>query len=603
MNPQTTLAWLTVGRTTYPNNREDLPSALTRLAADITGATGVPVGQGQLPRLRQMITARFPSGSASYAALAKTLAEHVVQLDAASAVEYLAATPAYRRGAIVFRSNPDMTALQGELAAYPGVLAVLSGVNFGDIVAAGLMDRVIVLAKGARFQDVCLGLITRLSGMRLNVVNTATTPALYQQPQERGDMHDVRPLLAINPKMPVTVCVPRFDTWGDAAEILNYYLDYAGRVSVYLGQPPERDLRKGILRATDATRLLLDAALDGMPIQPLSAATAGPAKFSPEEARAYATDLMAHGWKGPDASPRLLIVNFRDSGHVDSLLRGRSHPELDTGTTGFVQLLNLAKKMGFIPVPMGHRGDLVPSDMTGPHLLEYWKWNSCRPSQGSPRRLAEYRLLHYIATQFRGKVFALAMRSGSTDALCYCGIPTISIDLALEGCTRDEALTNCLVATDSQKPDELVFPYGHPGSWRRAMKRILIVPKVFHQVYLTKVRADRLPADPNWTGAIHDDDLGAIEKAVAVYFDTGDHTAAPPNSPLAAEGFAKNLLLFHDPEYAKALAPTTSEDGWSTIETKRDKRERREANRAVAEAQEDLELLRRLLQKSAGVLK
>lgn len=43
-----------------------------------------------------------------------------------------------------------------------------------------------------------------------------------------------------------------------------------------------------------------------------------------------------------------------DSGHNPGKGREPSHPEMDTGTTGFVQLCNLVKKRGFVRCDRRH---------------------------------------------------------------------------------------------------------------------------------------------------------------------------------------------------------------------------------------------------------
>jgi len=604
MDPQNTKssAWVTVGKTTYPNGGEPAATAMDRLTTDIQLKTGTALGANDRLRLHDMVVVRFPARYyPSHGKLLEQLATYVVSLDATEAPDYLEKTSGFRRGNILLRSGPNLTDLGRELAAYPDFLAVVTGTDHRDVAAAGLASRVVVLGRGSATRDVCVGLMARLSRMRINVVDVPPGPGLYQVPQERGDMHDVRPLLALDKNLRVIVCVQYYDTWGDAAEILNYYLEYGNRVSVYLGRAPDRDKRNGILRVTDATRLLLDAALEGKALPALTS-TCGSQSITEQERDAFVKDLTSHGWGDPKKVPKpLMIVNFRDSGHMGSLVRERSHPELDTGTEGFVQLLTLVRDMGFIPVPMGHRDDLVPTDVKGPGLLEYWRWASCAEVPGQPRRLREYRLLRFIATAFQGKVFALAMRSGSTDALCYSGIPTISIDLALEGCNRDEVLANGLVELNQQK--ELVFPFGHPGSWRRAMKRLLIVPKVFHQVFLSKIRDERATSGKNWKGTFDAADLTAIQEAVMLYFLKNEHIAPPPNSPLKdAENFAKNCLLFYDPAYAKALADTKSKDGFERVQSRQEIQDRRTANRAVLEAREDLDLLIALMRKNSDWL-
>jgi hypothetical protein len=249
---------------------------------------------------------------------------------------------------------------------------------------------------------------------------------------------------------------------------------------------------------------------------------------------------------------------------------------------------------------LGHRSDLALDAKTS--LLEYWKWPCCQEVPGRPRRLREYRLLYFIAQKFGAKVAAIALRSGSTDALSYCGISLISIDLALERANRKEAIAKGLVCV--RDDGELFYPCGHPGSWRRAIKRLLIVPKVFHQAYITHLRDDNGAINPDWPGAFHPDDLAAIEQAYDLYITKASHITPPPNSPLLnVADFGKALTLFYDPDLAPALESGTDADGFTKQKTKKEKNEQRQANKAVREATDELTELSVLMAKYKGQLK
>ena len=64
-------------------------------------------------------------------------------------------------------------------------------------------------------------------------------------------------------------------------------------------------------------------------------------------------------------------------GTIQAPGREPSHPEFDSGTAGFLQLLELVESRGYVPVPMGMPPEAT-SYVKGPNLIEYWRWPSCQ---------------------------------------------------------------------------------------------------------------------------------------------------------------------------------------------------------------------------------
>lgn len=362
------------------------------------------------------------------------------------------------------------------------------------------------------------------------------TEFLGQTPQMRGDMHDVVPALTIRGDLGVVVCM-QDDAGGrkDAQEILSYYSGVRERVSVFHGSignltgPVKDKLRK----ITYATGLLFDAAIrdpSGTRVTVMDATTGG----APDEAlsSAYEHDLTERGF---NRSAKYVIINYRDSGHKPGEGREPSHPEFDTGETGFWQLFKMVSDLGFTPVPMGMPP--LGEGMTAwplPNLVEYWKLPSCTKLLGGRnKRQMEYGLLRYLA-QTRW-VRSLSMRSGSTDAMVFAGIESISLDLASEGLAEEKA-----------QAANLHRGTGSARSWRRAAMRELIIRGGFHQGFFDDPRPEA-ERGPSWLGAFSGQALSAIRETILQFFGSADDPkekvlGPAKNSPLAdPEGFAKQI--------------------------------------------------------------
>jgi hypothetical protein len=596
--------WITIGNDPYPSRRETNQQGYEALVRDYRAA-GFKPGPEELARLRTLVFEGYDHGFASFAKLSEQLPGVLtIAADVEACAQQLFTAPKFERGSVLLDPKWDLARLEQELAKNLSLRAVVAGVRPEAI----RRPSQITLLRHGLVADVCHRLIERLAGSRLaHAPSRDARQILYQNPQERGDMHDVRALLAIDPAVHVCICVSDPDTWGDAGEIANYYTGYLDRVSVQVGRRrPSRDLKKGALHATDATRQLLYATLeDPGARKKITDATTGAEPPTKEESAAYMADLEKHGFRPGQPPKPLMLVNFRDSGHIVSLLRQRSHPELDTGTRGFVQLLELVQRAGFIPVPMGHRVDLAGDFAKGPSLLEYWDWPCClRVVPNRPRRVAQYRLLRFVASLFPGNVFALAMRSGATDALVYSGIPTLSIDLALEAMSARKADEAGVIEIENEEP---AFPYGHPASWRRAMKRLLIFPRVFHQVFLQELRADTKFPDPNWLGEFGAKDLKLIEEAL-VAMVAGKSAAYPTGSPLNdMSEFSKRVAAFYEPKIERVLAKRSGARDETEFEVQKTKsaakKENAEVRERIDEAIGELKELQRLLDRHADLFK
>jgi hypothetical protein len=191
--------------------------------------------------------------------------------------------------------------------------------------------------------------------------------------------------------------------------------------------------------------------------------------------------------RGFEAGVRYGIVNFRQSGHSGV----GNAPALDTGETGFTQLLRAVEDRRLTPVPMG---EFTPQgwELTNANLIKYWTW----PSVSDLGRQAEARLLRVMRKKFDIRL-AVGMRSGVTDLLNYVGIPTLIIDI-------------------------------HPGrgdvakGWERTMKRQdrgghgLVG---YELVSLLHERADERTTRNAWLGALHADDLRAIGESMTLIIE------------------------------------------------------------------------------------
>lgn len=361
-----------------------------------------------------------------------------------------------------------------------------------------------------------------------------------QVPQERGDMHDVRVALALDPLLHVAVTVSDSRQLADAAIIIEYYRGFGSRVGLTCGAGWGAYAAK-TRSASSTTEILFRAAQAGDISNVLQQQTTGGAHAT----YAAAYDTVLTGLHFPDVQPGTpyALINFRVSGHGVTGTRAPSHPELDTGVAGFAQLWNAAKNSGYWPVPVGSvRPDAladcrVPGGTTfsaakHPHLIDYFRHVGpvavAAAGAGLSKRQIEYGIFGRMAAKFPG-TRAIGMRSGGLDAIAYAGIPSISVDLAAEY-DPNVALLNPA--------------HGHASSWKRAAKKELLLPGRFHQVFMSALRPLGNLASADWQGTLSDDDVTRISTALTTFFggwgDAGTTTHALTDQPVPDT--APNLL-------------------------------------------------------------
>lgn len=356
---------------------------------------------------------------------------------------------------------------------------------------------------------------------------------IAQTPQMRGDMHDVLPALALDPKLKVALCVTTPTGYADADIILNYYSSYRGRVVVCPFTGSELGTLGGKCKKIGEATEVLVQAVQKDPVNARKTITGETTGYPTEEDNeGYARVCAQLGFQ---RGIPYLIINYRDSGHKPGKHRDKSHPELDTGTDGFQQMMQCADELGFVPVPMGLPPGMTRSTWKGPHLIEYWSFDCCKETRTRNKRQTEYGLLRYLAEHF--SIRALAMRSGGTDAMVYAGIETISLDLASSG-KSDKELETAKIGSR--------YHEGGNRSWMRAAVRDLIMPGKFHQGFFEEPRPDE-GKNGDWGGAFSERDVHHIAQTIHFFFGTGQNPMSgllelAPNNPLAnPQAFAEQL--------------------------------------------------------------
>ena len=228
-----------------------------------------------------------------------------------------------------------------------------------------------------------------------------------QNPQERGDMHDIRVAMEINPKAHVWVQVTDPLRVAEGLAIVSYYRERSGRARITLGPDAKSWADYGNVpksAPTVATDIMLKHAIkqndDGVDADQdknvdviAKRATTGGAET------AYAGEYGETLEKEFNLSAEpaaIALINWRASGYGDMGARGRSHPELDTGTEGFAALWRAARQAGYQPVPVGdvpdralerclNGGDRPFSALTDPRSVELLQAPSARQEQGEGR--------------------------------------------------------------------------------------------------------------------------------------------------------------------------------------------------------------------------
>lgn len=329
---------------------------------------------------------------------------------------------------------------------------------------------------------------------------------VLQSPVARGDMHDIRALLALDPQFRVLICHhdDRYD--GDKDTIVDYYqglANFTTRVAVI--EESLTDVKAAAIPGIGASSTT--AILQWMQGQAVFAAGGahGPGAARDAARRAAAatfvtnlgvatagvehdadladhfSDLYLHGFNTTD---HYVLLNYRESGHVHGH-RPPSHPELDTGAEGIWQLIDAVYRKGFVPVPMV----ALPGNVAwpGPSLIGYYNWPSCAANVRRNKRQAEYGLLRALK-RYNANVRYLGMRSGSTDAVSFVGIPVIAPDVLDD----DDA--------------------GLVGN-SRARRRERFLPDIYRQLNLS-VRDTDDPGIAGWIGTFSDQDMTHIRDAL-----------------------------------------------------------------------------------------
>lgn len=318
----------------------------------------------------------------------------------------------------------------------------------------------------------------------------------------------------------------------DAAIMVEYYRGYGSRVVLLCGTGLGG--YSAVARsASSTTEILLRGAQAGDISGVLQQETTGAAHVT------YAAqyDAVLAGLHFPNVNPGVpfALINFRVSGHGVTGTRTPSHPELDTGITGFAQIWTAAKDRGYWPVPVGsvRAGALADCRVPGgatfdaaqhPNLIDYFRQvgpvTAAAAGAGLSKRQIEYGIFGRMATTFTG-TRAIGMRSGGLDAIADAGIPSISVDLATEYDPGTGALDPA---------------HGHASSWKRAAKKELILPGRFHQVFMTALRPVANLNNADWSGKLTDPDVARIGTALTTFFggwgDAGTTTLALTEQPL-----------------------------------------------------------------------
>ncbi|MFL6660293.1 MAG: DUF4157 domain-containing protein [Massilia sp.] len=344
-----------------------------------------------------------------------------------------------------------------------------------------------------------------------------------QTPGQRGDMHDIAVAMHLDPRARVVVGINRLDYLGAAFEILDFYADFKDRVAVAPTADQARQsvlshAEKGANKVTIATEMVEKGSRKDHAKTRALALGVMIGKPSKEAEDGYRDKLVKEGFK---PGVPYMLVNYRTSGHPKA---GRGvHPELDTGSEGFAQLIAIVRKNGFVPVPMGS----PPAGAhVHPNLIDYFRWDCCqpRPDAGQNRRQAEYGLLHYLGQHYN--VRAIAMRSGLTDVLAYVGIETISLDINsdLDG----------NAAHHRAGVGGISWTHAKTG-WKRVAKRRQLLPDTLHLAFFKDLREDRTRHSPNrdqWDGMFTLGDTVQIGAAVNHYFGGWDrYTRGKVNAP------------------------------------------------------------------------
>lgn len=196
-----------------------------------------------------------------------------------------------------------------------------------------------------------------------------------------------------------------------------------------------------------------------------------------------------------------VLVNFRQSGHGAG-----TAPALDTGTTGYAEIINLVRQNvpGATIVPMG---DIMPAGQFPVNLVNYWKWKGVETRE-QQAGLLRYLNQHYTVTG------AVGMRSGIMDSLAFAGIRIISIDIS------------------PHKGGQTI------QGWQRGSKLERAYGPAYGRVFIKYPRTNETAKGNPWTGSFHANDQAAIGAAIQNYLGGGALLAPnhkDPSHPLSVQ--------------------------------------------------------------------
>ncbi len=331
--------------------------------------------------------------------------------------------------------------------------------------------------------------------------------AIIQTTQQRGDKSHVLAAMSVDPTLQLILCFDgNFNMVAEGDGILESYAPVIDRVCIYHGSPNRINNSDNIRNLTFSTATLKRQAIHD-PLETREkvklAMTGTMDEKSMELYEKWSTELgFVRSYKN-----KYVIVSHRDSGHRVPEGRTPSHPELDTGEGGFIDMIKCVDHLGFIPVPMGASKIIFRGKA---NMINWWERTPKGLKElGKTKGQIEYGMIRYLAEQYGVRL--LAMRSGNTDAMAFAGMETIFIDMATEGLDETEMSKAKLTGKEHA---------AHNRSWRRAAMLETILPGVFHQVFITHPRNDKTfpNQDVDWDGRFHDEDLKHLIESLEFYF-------------------------------------------------------------------------------------
>ncbi|MCH2193469.1 DUF4157 domain-containing protein [Kordia sp.] len=389
---------------------------------------------------------------------------------------------------------------------------------------------------------------------RPTAVKSWAKNAIVQTTQQRGDKSHVLAAMHVDPTLQLVLCFDgNFKMASEGDGILETYSQLHNRVCVYQGSP-NRVSGGTIRNLTYSTAILKHAAIADPLGTRKKVQHAMTGKLDSKTMEYYEQWSQDLGFVKSHKN-KYVIISHRDSGHKVPKGRTPSHPELDTGEYGFMDMILAVERMGFIPVPMGAP---ALSYKKQPNMIKWWmKTPKGLKSMGKTKGQIEYGMVRFLAEQYGVRL--LAMRSGNTDAMAFAGMETIFIDMATEGLDPDEVAGAKLTGKEHE---------AHNRSWRRAAMLETVVPGVFHQIFLQHPRLDKAfpDQDQEWNGSFAPSDVRLLEHALEFYFgklgaEVYNRTERHLSSPIDP----KNTADFSDRVDGKKTVEERQKRGYESI--------------------------------------